>query len=202
MCLHDRLLPFTMRKAHLWGLLVQGNQRTHGAELDLTHSLEPGPAGASWDQLPLSDPHTCAFRKQIPAILRHWVLSRYATLCCGQTPDTGHCFSRLNITTSFSQSSYAFFLISVRFLSEIYQLRPVRRHSLQKDIKIEFCRPVILFPLFPFNSASILESAKWQRKKESVPGAWAQRDSGIKKLRKVETQPHECIRKEWSSAPG
>lgn len=78
--------------------------------------------------------------------------------------------------------------MSARFLREIYKLRPIRRHSLQKDIKLEFFRPVILFPLLPFNSASILESAKWQRKKESVPGAWAHRDSGIKKLGKVKTQ--------------
>ena len=47
---------------------------------------------------------------------------------------------------------------------------------------------VMLFPLLIFNSASILEPAKWQRKKESVPGACAQRDSRIKKLGKIKTQ--------------
>lgn len=98
------LSPWEKHTSGGWWLLVQGDQRTHGADLDLTHVPEPSPARLSWDQLTLSDPHTCAFKKQIPTILQHWVLSGHATLCCVKTPDTGlqqrYGFSRLNITTS------------------------------------------------------------------------------------------------------
>lgn len=191
MCLHKIVLGFLgsafchEKNMPLSSLLVQGGPRTHGAVLDLTHSLEPRSAGRRLTHISVHSRN----KDPPPYDTEFWVglLGNVVARAANTGLQQSCLFFRLNTPTPFNWSSHAFsFPISAGFHSKTYQLRSIRRHSPKSHhIRIlHACGP--LHPL-GFNSAPILELATWQGEK-SVPGAWAQRHSSIKRLSKIKTQ--------------